>query len=406
MIAGLVLAVAALLPKQFDALPLEAALQKAVAGSPDVAQARERVNENSALLAAARGVAAPALTANYLQAPQGGSNDTTITQRLTTVGAQITLGDYLTASPAVRQAAFTLASSQYDLLDAQRTERIKTAGQYYAALKALATVAVRKQDLAGAAADLRAANLRYRAGDAPHLDVTRAQVALARAQANLSAAQVDLQNAQEALSVETGEPVANLAALSNAAMPPAPPAEVQRAVARALAQRSDLASAGRAVSAEEAAVRVAERGVLPAVTVSAGYTSGVDSGVPVHGPTAGVNLALPISHAASERIAAERARLAQSQYKAEAIRRQIVVEVSAAARTYAESLRATQAATRERIAAQAELRATQIGYRSGASSSLDVADARRTYVQAALEELDAVYAQAQAAASLEQEIGP
>ena len=406
MIPGLVLAATIASAKQFAQLPLDAAVQKATAISPDVAQARERVNENQALLNAARGIASPALTANYAQGPQGGSSNNTITQRLTTIGAQITLGDYLASNASVRQAYFTLAGAQYDLLDALRSERIKVSGEYYAALKAIATQDVRRQDVAGAQSDLRAAQLRFKAGDAPRLDVVRAQVALAGAQANLDAAQVDVQNAEQALAIETGQSNAAFSRLIAAPAASPPPADVSRAVARALAQRSDLLSAQQAVSAENAAVTVASRAVLPTVTVSAGYTSGVDSGVNVHGPSANVNVALPISHAAAYRVAAERSRLAQAQAKSESIRRQIVIDVSSAARTYVESLRAVQSATRARVAAQEELRATQIGYRSGASSSLDVADARRTYVQAALAELNAVYAQAQAAATLEEEMGP
>jgi len=49
------------------------------------------------------------------------------------------LGDYLAYAPTVRQAYFTLAGAQYDLLDAQRAEHIKVLGQYFAALKAVAT---------------------------------------------------------------------------------------------------------------------------------------------------------------------------------------------------------------------------------------------------------------------------
>lgn len=406
MIAGIVLAATMAVAKQFAQLPLDAAEQKAIAISPEVTQARERVNENQALLNAARGIAAPALTANYTQAPQGGNDNNTITQRLTTIGAQITLGDYLAWNASVRQAYFTLAGAQYDLLDALRTERIKVSGEYFAALKALATAELRRQDLAGAASDLRSAQIRFKAGDAPRLDVVRAQVALASAQTNLDAARVDVQNAEQALGIETGQSDTAFSRLIGAPAPTPPPADVNRAVARALAQRSDLLSAQQAVQAEEAAVRVAQRAVLPTVTVSAGYMTGVDSGVNVHGPSANVNVALPISHTASDRVAAERARLAQSQAKAQSVHREIVIAVSSAARSYAESLRAVQSATRARVAAQEELRATQTGYRNGASSSLDVADARRTFVQAALAELNAVYAQAQAAATLEEEMGP
>jgi len=184
------------------------------------------------------------------------------------------------------------------------------------------------------------------------------------------------------------------------------PVDAQRAVQRALAQRSDLASAQLAVRGEEAAVRAAERGVLPLVTLQGGYTRGVDSGVSVSGPSINATVSFPISHVAQSRTNAERARLAQAQYKADAIARQIGVDVAAAARSYEQSIRAAQTATRARVASEQELRATETGYRSGASSSLDVTDARRTYLQAALNELSAVYAKVQAAATLQEEMGP
>ncbi len=393
-------------PQQFAGLPLSTAVARSVEISPDVAQARARVTENAALLAAARGAAAPALVAGYAAAPQGGNANSTIMQSLTTVGADVTLGDYLAFLPGVREAQFTLSAAQFDLLDAQRTERIKVVGLYYGALKAVATVKLQRDDLAGAQSDARAAQLRYRAGDVPRLDVVRAQVALANARASLDAAQVELSNAENALAVESGVPSAQFGSTQSVSAPPPPETAPQQAVARALAQRSDLASAQQAVQAETAAVAVAKRGILPAVTVSAGYTHGWDSGVLVTGPSAAVNLRLPISRASADRVAAERARLSEAQYKAASLRRGITVAVGAAARTYDESIRALQSARRARDAAAEELRATEIGYRSGASSSLDVSDARRTYIQASLAELSAVYAEAQAAATLREEMGP
>jgi outer membrane protein TolC len=392
--------------QEFAGLPLSQAVQNAVRISPDVAQARARVDENQALLEAARGVAAPSLQASYAAAPQGGNANNTIEQSLATIGAGVTLGDYLSYLPAVRQAQFTLAGAQYDLLDAERAEREKTIGLYFDALKAVATVGLRDQDLASSQSDLRAAQLRFKAGDAPRLDVVRAQVALANARASLDAAQVDAANAENALSVETGISAQHFAKLQSVPAGAPPPFEPQKAVERALAQRSDFRSAQQAVQAEEAAIGVAQRGIFPAITLNAGYTRGYDSGVLVSGPSAAVSVNLPLSHAAAARVAAERARLAQAQDKASALQRAITVAVSAAARTYQESLRAVDSAHRARVAAQEELRATEIGYRSGGSSSLDVADARRTYVQAALAEVTAVYAQAQAAATLEEEIGP
>ncbi len=385
-------------------LSLDAALDRAITVSPDVAQARERVREENALLAAARTMASPAITANYAQTPQAGNNNDTITQRLVTVGGQVTLGDYFASSPVVRQAQANVDAAQFDLLEAQRAERVKTTGLYFSALRAGAELTLRDQLLTGAQDDLRAANLRFRAGDAPRLDVVRAQVSLARAQGDRNAAATSLLNAQSALQIELDEP--GKLDLSATFPPPPAAADPQLFILRALSGRSDLASAEKTVAAEAAAVDVSRRGTLPAIVVNAGYTAGTDSGIFVRGPSANVQLTFPVSRAAANRADAERARLAQAQARTLSIRKQITVETGNAARTFLETIRATQIATRARIAAQQELAATQTGYRSGASSSLDVADARRTYAQAALDELTARYAQAQAAAALEELLGP
>jgi cobalt-zinc-cadmium efflux system outer membrane protein len=394
----------------FQQLPLPLALVDGVANSPDVLQAQERVRENQALLAIARAAVFPQAQFNYAQVPQGGPSNTILSQRLTTVGGSITLGDVLAYEPAVRQAEATLQGAQFDLLAAQRTERATVTKFYYMALRAIATEHLRLQLMTQAQSGERTAQQRFTAGDAPRLDVIRARVASAQAQADLDQARVERANAVEALSIETGLPVAALRTLepNHAATAPAMPvlsSDPQQAVALALHTRGDVASAQAAVEAATAAVQVAARGVLPAVVVSAGYTGGTDSGVLVHGPSANVTASLPLSNVAHDRIEAERARLAQAQAKRESIRRQVTLDVGAAARAYSASEAATQAATSARTAAEAELRATETGYRSGASSSLDVADAQRTYVQAAIEELDAIYAQAQARATLEEEIG-
>ncbi len=386
------------------ALSLPSALDRAVAVSPDVTQARERVREQAALLAAARASASPAITANYAQTPQAGNNNETIAQRFVTVGGQITLGDYFAYSPVVRQAQANVDAAQFDLLESQRAERAKTAGLYFSALRAGAELSLRDQLVAGAQSDLHAAELRYRAGDAPRLDIVRAQVSLARAQGDRNAAATGLLNAQSALDIELDEPVK----LDSSEMfpPPMAAADPQTFILRALSRRSDLASAERAVAAESAAVGVAQRGNLPAIVINAGYTAGTDTGIFVRGPSANVQLTFPVSRATANRADAERARLAQAQARVQSLRKNVSVEVGNAARTYTETVRATQIATRVRIAAQQELAATQTGYRSGASSSLDVADARRTYVQAALDELTAMYARDQAAAALEESLGP
>jgi cobalt-zinc-cadmium efflux system outer membrane protein len=252
-----------------------------------------------------------------------------------------------------------------------------------------------------------AAQKRFAAGDAPRLDVVRADLALTRATADLASARVDNANAIEALAIETGAAAQAFQSTSPGLPAPDPHSlDPQAATTLALSQRADVASARDAVRAEEAAVVAAGRATLPAVVLNGGYTTGVEAGEQVQGASVGVNVILPVSRAARDRKDAESARLAQAQYKLESLQRQIALDVGAAARNYDASVSAAKAATRAREEAQTELRAVETGYRSGATSSLDVADARRTYTQAALDELNTIYAQAQARATLDELIGP
>lgn len=386
--------------KSYAGLPLDAAEAAAVAAAPDVAAADARVRQSADLLHAARASFGPALTTGYTEAPQGGASGETIAQRLTTVGAQFSIGDLLVYSPAVAQAAANLQMAQLDLQAAQRAEQIKAIGLYYDALRADASLDARAQALRAVQTDLGAAQKRYEAGVAPHLDVVRAQVAVAKATADLDHAKAADANARQALTIETGRPESLLTDLVTDPGVQAPlETDWQRAVSLALARRPEVASAQEAVRAA-AAAGIAARGVLPLLTVSAGYMRGVDSGVHVRGPSLSAQLSFPLSPAASWRADAERARVEQARAKLASVQRQIALEVASAVRSYEAGARASAAAARAREAAQAELSATEIGYRSGASSSLEVTSARQTYTQALLDELAAVYAQAQARATL------
>jgi outer membrane protein TolC len=81
-------------------------------------------------------------------------------------------------------------------------------------------------------------------------------------------------------------------------------------------------------------------------------------------------------------------------------RRKIRLEVAAAVRDAQAQESAAKGADRARSEAERALTAVEIGYREGASSSLDVADARRTYDQASVDALVAEYQRAVAFAIL------
>lgn len=395
MLCVLVLAVST-----FANLPLQTAQSRALAASPDVAIAQSKVDEQQAIFNQARETYGPSVIANYVEGPQGTPEGTTA-QRLTTVGAELTLGDLLAYSPAVAQANANMRVAEFDLANAQRTERINVVRLYYAALSANATVSARQQSLSSALAEQRAAQLRFDSGDAPHLDVVRAGVAVAEAQAALATSQADRKNAYAALEIETGAADTDLSAIASAQPETAaPPGNVDEAVDAAMAHRPEIASARADVMAEERAVQVASRGGLPVLSLSGGFTSGVDSGFKVSGPSATANLSFPVGAPAHARVAAEQARLQQAQLQLTKAQRDVRTEVAAAVRTYAAQSAALDAANRALAEASLELRTTELGYRSGASSSLDVESARTTYTQALVDQISAGYAKAEAQATL------
>jgi outer membrane protein TolC len=112
----------------FAQLSLHDAQADALGASPDVAAARARVAEAQARYDEVRATLGPALIANYSQVPQAGATNNVVTQRLTTVGAQWTLGNLFAYAPAVAQAGAALRAAQQALGDAQRTERVAVIG--------------------------------------------------------------------------------------------------------------------------------------------------------------------------------------------------------------------------------------------------------------------------------------
>jgi len=190
-------------PLVFAALSIAEAENAALANSPDVAGARARLLQSRYALAAARSGIAPSFIANYAQVPQGNPPGPNIISRQVTTGLQLTVGDFLTYSPAVREAAFGLAAAEADLGAAEAAERVKVVGLYFDALKARAVASTRRDALTLAESQLRAAQVRAFSGDAPELDVVRAEVAVAKATADVETSTAADLNATNALGSET-----------------------------------------------------------------------------------------------------------------------------------------------------------------------------------------------------------
>ncbi len=389
----------------FDRIDVGAAQNLAIVASPDVRIARATLDNARATLGIARGTSGLQFFGGYSEVPQG-SPEGTIAQRTTSYGTQITLGDRTTYVPLIRQAAAAVGAAETDEAVAERAERIRAIGYYYAALKARAVSGARADAVGSAQRQVDAAQKRFAAGDVPRLDVVRAQVALARAQADAANARATDGSATDTLAREIDRPPAALAlTMPVAAEPAGAVPSPDEAVRRALGQRADIRSADTNVRASEAGLSAARRAVIPPITLGAGYNRGIDSGFPANGPTLTAQVVLPVGGAIASRIHAQAALLEIAQARRVAVARTVALEVGAAARTSTASIEAEQASNAALAAAQAELDAAMLGYDRGGSTSLDLSTSRATYVQAVVDAVSARYDRLQAQAVFGLEVG-
>ncbi len=388
----------------FAALSLQGAQTKAVVLDLGVQQAAANVQQRGADLHLAQIADFPHAVADYSLAPQAGpgTGPSTVEQRLASIGAGISLNDIVAAPAAIRSAAADLLAAQRASDAAMLFARENAVRLYYGALGAIALEEFRRAELTGTLQDRDAARLRARSGESPRLDVMRADVAVEQARADLAQASAQRADAVGALASATGVPSRALSAIAVRAPPPRSQAyAVDAAVARALAVRPEIAALQASIDARHADLAVARNSALPAVTATAGYASGIDAAIPVHGPSAAVRVDLPLASPAGSRIAIAKAQLDAVRAQLADARRTIALQVSAAVRDARSASQAARAAGAAREAAARALAAVELGYREGASSSLDIADARRAYVQASVSALVSEYATIQADALLE-----
>jgi outer membrane protein TolC len=386
----------------FAALSLTDAQQRATINSVDVQTAVATVRQRQATLAIARRTGVPHIVGDYSLAPQANAANTgTVEQHFMSVGVGVSFNDLVAQSGAVRVAASELLAAQRNADTAFFSARQNAAKLYFAALQAIAIEGVRADAVAGAQLDRDAASLRARNGESPQLDVVRADVTLAQARADLARAQADRADTVEALASATSIDAATLGTLvPSRSLVIALPDE-HRAVARALATRPEVSALLATIAARTADVANARHSGIPTATLQGGYQRGVDTGIPVQGAQVTAHVELPFSSPARDQVAAAQAQLDAARAQLVEERRTITLQVASAIRDARAENAAAQAAARGRDEARRALTAVEIGYREGASSSLDVADARRTYEQAAVDALVAEYRRELAFAVLE-----
>ncbi len=392
----------------FSGLTLEQAENDGVVASPDVNIAAAKLDEANRQFGAAQSGLGPSLVAGYMRTPQGDPPSQVITQQLYNAGLGLNLEDLLAQSERVRDSRAGLAGARADLVAAAREERVKVLGLYYDALKARAILAAREE-----AVTISSQIRDDSAGHAPNrrakqIEIVRANVAVSEAQAAQSDAQAAYDNAIEALRIETGGIALQAFAQTIDGTPPTTNPillDPLKASVIAIKHRSEVASAEAALDSAKAEAKLARFDAAPSVVLGAGYTGGIDAGVPVGGPSATVALVYPLSGKAGNTIGLQNAKITEAAARLAGAERMVVLSVSQASRSLAGARETLDSNSKAREGARDELHMARQDYARGGVTSLELITARLTYTRALVNEITSIYDYMKAQQTLMMEIG-
>lgn len=401
--------------RAFGDTRLDALVERAGTANSSVQQAAARLAQARALLRSAQADRLPQVGINSGAGREAGLESTGSSQPATVLKAGAELSyevDLFGRLARARDAASLDAQNRAALLESVRLLAQANTAQTYLALRALdAERQLVRESVEIYRDTLRLTERRQQAGDLAELDVARAQTELAATESDALA--LDRQRAQyeHALAVLVGEAASGFALAEQdwdtrlPVVPPGLPASV-------LARRADVSAAQAAVLAAQARVGVAQAAWFPRImlTASGGYAS-PDIGDLLQWSMRswgiGALLSLPIfdggRREAGVRQAAAQLDEALAGYRGQVLGAIAEVEDQLSSLHLLEA----QARTQSRAVASAR-RATQLSdlrYRNGYVSQLDLLDAQRSELRNRRQALQVRSAQYQATVALVRALG-
>jgi outer membrane protein TolC len=364
-----------------DRVTFEEAVARALARNPTVGEATQAILRAEALLAEARAVYRPLLTGaagtTVLDAARG--FDGNITQpRTQTSFSGIASFPLLAASrwAAARQAADQVAIAKISAEDVRRQVAFLAAESYLAVIAAerQRAIAFRNRDTAHALEEY--ARARLEAGQGSRLNRVRSSQELAGAEGLIQVAELAVRQAQEALGIAVFSDGPVGAAGDPEIAPAATPADADTW----LAQRPDVRLLAAQVQAADRVARDTWKDWLPTATAafSPQYVTPAGFFEPANTWRAFVQVQVPIYDATLS--ANKRLRIAErdiAQLRLDAVKVQARSEVRFAQEAVAANERIV-ATTREAAENAAEaLRITEIAYKAGATTNIEVVQAQQ-----------------------------
>ena len=310
---------------------------------------------------------------------------------------------------AIGAAAAGYSASQSNLAAVRADVLNTTTGAYYALVLARKTASINDEAVDVGKQNLATSQQLYAAGTAAKADVLRQQVTLANAQVAAVRAHnsADLANAQ----------LANILDINlNSFIDPTQPLEMTppsyslpQLLDDAQTRRPEVASAIDAVTIAERTVQEARSGTLPAINLQISDASSRPNFVNVPQPQLSETLAVVwklfdggLTHG---KVAQAQAEVGKAKINLEQLRNEVDLQVREAYFNYQAAQAAVSAADSARVAAAESLRVTQLRYRSGVGTALDLQDALLAFTQTQVQYASALADQSTALVALQRAAG-
>lgn len=397
--------------KSFDSAELQALVTEALAGSPDLAIATERVRQAEAQVRAAGSSLFPSLDLGF-SSRASRSEGTNSESSSASLSASYEVDLWGRNRAGVRAAEADLRATTYDRETARITLVAGVANAYFEVLSLRGRLAVARENLAIAQRVLSLVQARARSGAVSPLDVARQEAAVLSQRASLLPLEQLERQTLAALAVLAGRlpegfdvKATGVAVLSVPSISPGLPADL-------LARRPDLAAAEAGLVAANADLSAARAALLPSIqlTGSAGIASGALLAF-LNGPATTIALAASVLQPIFDggRLRGQKA-IAESRERelVETYRKAILsgfkdVEQALAAASRLGQQEQLQDAVQTR--ARESLRLAEVRYRAGADDLLTVLDAQRTLFSAQDQLAQARVSRLQSAVSLYKALG-
>lgn len=310
---------------------------------------------------------------------------------------------------SVEARKFQKLASESDVATQVNEVKNLARGQFYQTLQTRALVRVQEEDLQNAKRRLENAKKREAAGDVSHFDVLRLETDLKRSEQLLTEAQGNFSLAKQALNNILGRPVETDFDPQDASAPIDVQIAPDDAVAKAHANRPEVASGDYLVKAANSLAEFESGGLKPTFSFSAQYNRVID---PAPSQTVQslfgiLSISVPVSDAGITRARTRAAREAEEQAKIrlEQTKLAVSLDVRSALTRLETADKALVSALSGQDLAREALRLAQLRYDEGAGILLDVtiAQAELTRAQAAV--VTARYQYLSAVAALQRALG-